>query len=152
MEPWRKVSHCDCDLGRTTKPQQSGHFLPLVSPLGPPQPSNAKRRPRNVRMAEGSFGRGSAFTIAGWCFPFNGLVEISCEHRRAELETQVPDQEEQGNADGPPLGTPVVDVDVRDSKVGARPVGCPAELASDHHAFNSPCGVPQRAWDLKWRT
>ena len=42
----------------------------------------------------------------------NGLVEIIGEDHRAELETQVSDQEEQGNTDGPPLGSLVVDVNI----------------------------------------
>ena len=103
-------------------------------------------------MAEGRFEwRGSAITIAGWCFPLNGLGEITGEHHHTELETQVSDQEEQGNTDGPPLGALVVDVDVRDSKVGARLVGCPAELASNHHVLNGPRGQPERARDLDRR-
>ena len=72
----------------------------------------------NVGMAEGGFHRGgSALTIAGWCFPFDGLVEITREHDRTELDSQVTDQEEHGNTDGSPLGALVVDVHVGDSKV-----------------------------------
>ena len=51
--------------------------------------------------------------------PFNGLVEITGEHHRAELETQVTEQEEQGNTDGPPLRALIVYAHVRESKVGA---------------------------------
>ena len=66
----------------------------------------------------------------------------------AELETQVLDQEERNtdeqqkrDANRPPLGALVVDVNVRDSKVEARLVGCPAEHASDHHTLDGPCRV-----------
>ena len=31
-------------------------------------------------------------------------------------------------------------------------VGCLAKFSSDHHAFNSPCLVTQRTWNLKWCT
>ena len=42
-------------------------------------------------------------------------------------------------------------MDVGDREVRARLVGRPAELASDHHAFNSPRRVPERAEDLDQR-
>ena len=34
-DPPRKMSRWFCDSGRTTKPQQSAHVLPLDSPPGP---------------------------------------------------------------------------------------------------------------------
>ena len=48
-------------------------------------------------------------------------------------------------------GALVVDVDVSDREVGARRVGSPAELASDHHALDGPRRVPERARDLDRR-
>ena len=97
------MSDWDCDSGRTIKPHQSG--------AGTPHRCNAKTRPQNVGIAEGGFQRRcSALTIAGLCFPFIGLVEVSCEHYRTELEAQVLDQEGQRDANRPPLGTLVVDV------------------------------------------
>ena len=70
-------------------------------------------------MAEGrDKQRDPAFTkVSGRCFPLNGLVEVPGEHLRAGLETQVADQEEQGNADRPPVGTLVVHVDIGDREV-----------------------------------
>ena len=53
------------------------------------------------------------------------FVEGAGEHHRAALETQVADQEAQGNTDGSPLGAIVVGVNVGDSEAGARLVGCP---------------------------
>ena len=35
MEPYRRMSHWDCDSGRTIKRQQSGHLWPRGSPPGP---------------------------------------------------------------------------------------------------------------------
>ena len=103
-------------------------------------------------MAEGGFERrGSAFTIAGRCFPFNGLVEVTGEHHCAELETQVSDHEEQGNAYGPPLGALVVDVSMGHSEVRAQLVRSPAKLTSNRHALDGPCRVPERTGDLDRR-
>ena len=150
MEAWRRISHCDCDSGRTTKPQQSGHFLPLGSPPGPPQWSTATTRPQNVGMATRGFHRrGSAFTIAGWRFPFDGLVEVFSEHDRTELEARVPDEQQQRYAHRTSFSAFVVGVDVRGSKVGARLVGCLAKFAGNCQTFNSPCRVAQRTWNLK---
>ena len=48
-------------------------------------------------------------------------------------------------------GALVVDVDVGDREVGARRVGSPEKLASDHHALDGPRRVPERARDLNRR-
>ena len=118
-----------------------------------PQRSNAKGRPRKVSVANCGFEwRGPAFSIVRWCFPFNRLVEINGEHHRAELETQVSDQEEQGNTDGPPLGGLFVDVNISDGEIGARLVGRPSEHARDHHALDGPRTTPDRARDVDRRT
>ena len=61
-------------------PDGMNYFSTVGFAAGTPQWSNAKRRPSNVGVAEGGFERrGPAFTIAGWRFPFNGLVEITSE-------------------------------------------------------------------------
>ena len=54
----------------------------------------------------------------------------------SELKTHVADQEEQGNTDGPPLGTLVVDMDVGDREAVARLVGISTEIANNNHALN----------------
>ena len=90
-------------------------------------------------MAESGFHwGGSALTIAGWCFPFDGLVEVSSEHHRTELDAQVSDEQQKRDAHRPSFSAFVVDVDVRDSKVRARLIGCPAKFAGNRHTFNSP--------------
>ena len=89
------------------------------------------------KMAESGFHRGaSAFTIAGWCFPFNGLVEVPSEHDRPELEAQVPDEQQKRDAHRLPFRASVVDVDIRYGNVGARLVGCLAKFAGNCHTFN----------------
>ena len=82
--------------------------------------------PGDTRGAEGCIERGNATLTFGATrekFSLGTLVEVTREHHCAELETQVADQEEQGNTDGAPLGGLVVDVGVGDREVGARLVG-----------------------------
>ena len=47
-----------------------------------------------------------------------------------KLQAQIADEQQQRNADGPPLGALVVNVDVGDREVGARRVGCPVHVKS----------------------
>ena len=47
------------------------------------------------------------------------------------------------------LAHSLFDVNIGDCEVGTRLNGRPAELARDHHAFDGPRGVPQRARDLE---
>ena len=92
-------------------------------------------------MAESGFQRGgSAFTIAGWCFSFDGLVEVPSEHDRTWLGASFPEEQQQRGAHPPPFCALGVDVDVRGSKVGALLVGCPAKFAGNcyEHDFTSP--------------
>ena len=105
--------------------------------------SDARSRPWDVGVAGGGFERRDpAFAkVASWRVAFNCFVEIADEDNSAEIEAQVPNQEEQGNANGPLLGALVVHVNIDDCEVGARLVGRFAELASDHPAFNSPCRI-----------
>ena len=96
-------------------------------------------------MAEGGFHRGgSALTIAGWRFRFESLVEVSSEYYHTELEAHIPDEQQQRDPHRPSFCAFVVDVDVRDSKVGARLAARPAELAGNCHAMDSPCRATQR--------
>ena len=76
------------------------------------------------------------------------LVRVASGHERAKLETQVPDQEEQGHAHRPPLGALVVDMGVGNRETGARQVRGSAELASNNHALDGPRGVPELAGSL----
>ena len=105
-------------------------------------------------MAEGGFERRDpAFAkVASWRVAFNCFVEIADEDNSAELEAQVPNQEEQGNTNGPPLGALVVHVNIGDCEIGAQLVGRSAERASDHHASNSNCRITKRTWDQKRHT
>ena len=73
-------------------------------------------------------------------------MEVAVEHYRAELRPQIPDEQEQRNADGPPLGGLIVVV--AGCEVGARRVVRPAEHAGNHHALNGPRGIPERVRDL----
>ena len=106
-------------LGKNCKAAAIKPLLAVGFTAGTPQWGDARSRPRNSDMAEGCFKRRDpAFTkVARRCFPLNGLVDVPSEHHRAELETQVADQEKQGNADGPPLGTLVVHVEIRERGV-----------------------------------
>ena len=108
---------------------------------GTPQRSNTRSRPRDVDMAEGGFKRRDpAFAkVARWRFPSDSLAEIASEDDGAELHAQVADEQQESDADGPPLGTLVVHVNIGDCEIGTRLAGRPPELAGDHHAFNSPC-------------
>ena len=69
-------------------------------------------------MSEGSFHRrGSALAIAGWCFSFDGLVDVPSGHYRTEREAQVPDEQEQRDAHRPSFNAFVVDVNVQSTTV-----------------------------------
>ena len=68
-----------------------------------------------------------------------------------KLQAQIADEQQQRNAELPPLGALVVNVDVGDREVGPRRVGRPAEPASDHHALKGSRGKPARAWDVDRR-
>ena len=68
-----------------------------------------------------------------------------------KLQAQIADEGQQRNAELPPLGALVVNVDVGDREVGARRVGCPAEPASNHHVLKGLRGIPARAWDVDRR-
>ena len=114
-----------------------------------PQLCDAKSWPWNVAMAEGGFKRRDpAITeVAGWCFPFNGHLEIASDGDSAELHAQVADEQHECDAHGPPLGALIVDVNSGDCEIGARLVGSSAELAANHHALEGPRRVPERAGD-----
>ena len=106
---------------------------------GAQQWHNAKSRPWNVEVARSVWRS----------FALGAFVKIAGKHDRAKLHAQIADEPQQRNADGPPLGALVVDVDGGDREVGARRVGQPAELASDHHALEWPTrntGVREGTW------
>ena len=94
---------------------------------------------------------------AGWWWrlkpvPAQHLIEVAGEDDSEELRAQIADEQQQRDANRPPLGALVVDVDVGDREVGARRVRRPAELASNNHALDSPRRVPGRADDVDGRT
>ena len=63
----------------------------------------------------------------------------------------IAEEQQQGNADGPPLGALVVDVYIGDRETKARRVRQSAELASNIHALDGPRRAPERARDLDRR-
>ena len=94
------------------------------------------------RWSEGPFGAASRSAP---------LLKITRQLDSTKLQAQIADEQQQRNADGPPLGALVVNVDVGDREVGAPRVGRPAELASNHHALNGLREIPARAWDVDRR-
>ena len=120
---------------------------------GTPQRCDAECRPWDVGVAEGSLKRRDpTFTpIARWRNTFNSLIEVAGEDDRAELHAQVADEQQECHAHGPPLGALIVDVNIGDGEKGARLVGRPADFDSNHHAFDVPRRVPERAGDLDRR-
>ena len=87
MEPCRRESHWACDSGRT----EAAAIRPLMAvgfAARTPQRGDARRRPRNVAMAEGGFKRRDpAITeVARWRVTFSGLVEITSKNDSAELQ------------------------------------------------------------------
>ena len=140
-DPCRMTSPWFCDSGRITNPQHSGHWSPWSSAPGPPQLCDTRGGQRNARTAEGGFERRSAtLTVRATRekFALGTLVRVTGEHYCAELEAQVPNEEQQRDAHGPPLDTLVVDVDVGDCEIGARLGGSSAELASNNRALDGP--------------
>ena len=79
------------------------------------------------------------------------LIEVAGEDDCAKLHAQVADEQQQRDTNGPPLGALVLDVDIGHREVGARRVGRPAELASDHGALDGPRRIPEQARDLDRR-
>ena len=122
---------------------------------GTPEWCDPQSGPGDARGAEGCLERGNATLTLGATrgeLALGTLIKVTSEHHCAELETQVTDQEEQGNTDGPPLGALVVVVNVGDREVGARLVGSSAEPASNNHALEGPCSIPELARDEERNT
>ena len=94
-------------------------------------------------------GDGQKVRLARFALDF--FVKITRQLDSTKLQAQIADEQQQRNADGPPLGALVVDVDVSDREVGARRVGRPAEPASNHHVLKGLRGIPARAWDVDRR-
>ena len=76
-------------------------------------------------------GAGSEFTLST-------LAEVAGKDDSAQLHAKVADKQQERDANRPPLGALVVDVNIGDGGIGARLVGRPAELAGNHHALDSP--------------
>ena len=131
-----------------TEPQHSGHSLPWRLSPGPHNGGTSQGGPGKACGSHGCFERRNAtltFEDTGGKFALSTVVEVTGEHHSAELEGQGTDQQEHRNAEGPPLGTLVVDVNVGNHEVGARRVRSSAELAADNHARDGPCSVPELA-------
>ena len=64
---------------------------------------------------------------------------------------QIAEEQQQRNADEPPLGALVVDVNIGDRETRARRVRHSAELARNNHALDGPLRAPERARDLDRR-
>ena len=75
------------------------------------------------------------------CLTLCSFVEVACEDDRAKHHAEVADEQQQRDADRPPLGALVV-VNISDREIGARLVGRSAELAGDHCALHGPRRVP----------
>ena len=86
------------------------------------------------------------------CFTLCSFVEVASEDDRAKLHAQVADEQQERNANRPPLGALVVGVYICDREIGARRVGRSAEVAGNHHSLDGPRKVPERAPGLNWRT
>ena len=112
MEPWRKISHWVCDSGRTKNPQQSGH-------CPPPRPHNGVTlevgHGMQAWLKAASIGEiRRSPKIARWRFTFNFLVEIASKDDSAYLHAQVADEQQERDANRPPLGALIVDVNIGD--------------------------------------
>ena len=85
-------------------------------------------------------------------FTFITLVEVAGKYNRTELHAEVADEQQERDANRPPLDTLVVDVNICDCEIGARWVGRSAELAGNHHSLDGPRRIPERERDLDRRT
>ena len=76
-------------------------------------------------VAEGGLKRRdpAVTRIARGGFTFDSLVEVAGEDGSAKLRAQVADEQQERDANRPPLGTLVVDVNIGDGEIGARLVG-----------------------------
>ena len=63
-------------------------------------------------------------------FALGAFVKIPRQDDSTKLQAQIADDKQQRNADGTPLGAPVVNVDVGDREVGARRLGRPVHVKS----------------------
>ena len=119
-----------------------------------PERRNAGGRPWDVGVAECRFKLTGAAMVrrSVWrSFALGSFVEITNQLDSTKLQAQIADEQQQRNADGPPLGAFVVNVDFGDREVGARRVGRPAQPASNHHVLKGLRGIPARAWDVDRR-
>ena len=85
-------------------------------------------------------------------FTFITLVEVAGKYNRTELHAEVADEQQERDANRPPLDTLVVDVNICDCEIGARWVGRSAEYAGNHHSLDGPRRIPERERDLDRRT
>ena len=134
------MSHWVCDSGSTTNPQHSGHTLRYTGSW-----------PQDIGAVEGSPEWSDPPLVHGSfrrSFALGALVEVAGVDDGAELHAQVGDEQQQRDANRPPLGALVVDVSLGDRKIGARRVPRPAEHACGNHAFDGPRRVPEHAREL----
>ena len=81
-------------------------------------------------MAEGSLKCGDPPLVHGpvrRSIALGALIKVAAKDDSAQLHAQVADEQQKRDANRPPLGALVVDVDVGDREVGARRVRRPAE-------------------------
>ena len=138
-------------FGQKNKPAALGPRAAMRLTAGAAQWRNTRRRPRGVGVAERCIKCRDVALVRMSVrrgFAFGTFVKITGHDDSTKLHAQVADEQQEGNAHGPPLGTLAVDVDVGDREVGARRVGSSAKLATNYHSFNGPCRILVRARDL----
>ena len=80
IEPWLTIATGFAIHELLLNRQQSGQFLPLGSPMAPHSGVTPKIGHGALAwVTAASSGKVFAFTLAGWCFPFKVLVEITSE-------------------------------------------------------------------------
>ena len=98
-------------FGQDNEPAAFGPRPAVELGAGVPQRRHARRWPWNDGGAKCCFNRRDAALTAGaswWKLTFCSLVEVTSKHDRAELLAEIEDEQNQRNADGPPLGALVV--------------------------------------------
>ena len=123
------------DSGRTIKPQQSGHLLTVVFATG------TLHNGVTPEAGHGTFVCRKATSIGEVRrSPSLDDVSLSTALLNSPVSTTAPSlrQQQQRDAHRTSFSAFVFQVDVRDSKLRARLVGCPAELAGNRHTFKSP--------------
>ena len=132
-----------CDSGSTTKPQHSGHMQPCVTPeVGHGTLAQLKA------ASSGEIRCWSVGPFVAASRSLKSLVRMTAPSfmHRSRMSSNNAIQTDRHLAN-----SFLMWMDIGHREVGARRVGRPAELASDHGALDGPRRIPEQARDLDRR-